>query len=74
MPEKPVQFSEGTKLLLDIYSRIVAIADQNDALKRRNDKYGPIEMKLPRSKEIMLANNKDQEYLIKELYGARILT
>ena len=74
LPQKPAQFCEGTKLLVDIYSRIVSLADQNDALKQRNDRYGTIEMKASRSKEIMLTNNYDQEYLIKELYEARILT
>src|SRR3989338_2135116 len=57
LPQKPSIFSERTKLLIDIYSRIIAIADQNDALKMPNDRYGTAEMKAAHAQEIMLASN-----------------
>ena len=74
LPEKPEMFSHGTSLLVDVYARIVSIADHNDALKRRNDKFGPAELKKAQAREIMLMTNPDQRYLIEYLYNEGVLT
>jgi response regulator RpfG family c-di-GMP phosphodiesterase len=74
LPQKPVMFSHGTNLLVDFYARIVSIADHNDALKRRNDKFGTPDIKQSKAREIMFSTNPDQKYLIEYLYTEGVLT
>jgi HD-GYP domain-containing protein (c-di-GMP phosphodiesterase class II) len=73
LPGLPYALCEGTHCLLGQYSRIIAIADFHDALKRPNDKFGKAEMKAEKAREIMFAHNRDQEYLLHRLYEAGVL-
>jgi len=68
LPGLPFALNDGTWSLLSQYSRIVALADFNDALRRRNDKFGKEGMTPGRARRIMLAHNRDQEYLVRKLY------
>lgn len=73
LPDLPFSLCEKTNASLRMYSRIVSIADHNDALRRKNDRFGDVEMKAEKGKEIMIQLNKDQEGLILKLYDAGIL-
>jgi putative nucleotidyltransferase with HDIG domain len=73
MPGLPVPLSDNTKVLLSIYSRIVALADFYDALNRPNDKYQDNGLEINKRSEMMKKLNKDQEYLLKELFKEKVL-
>ena len=74
LPQKPQMFSHGTHLLLDLYSRIISIADHHDALRRNNERFKGIEMNAKNVREILFATNPDQRYLINQLYDSGVLT
>ena len=67
-----VEFSKGTRTLAKFCGRITAVSDFYDAAtKRKNDKFSPGNPRLltsEESKRLLLENNRDQEYLIKQLY------
>ena len=68
LPEFPKIWSDRTKVLVYLYSRITALADFNDALNRRNDKYSVSGLPAEKTREIMLTHNLDQKVLIENLY------
>ena len=63
------EYSEGTKVLIQEYGRILAIADVYDALHRKNNKFE--EGKELREK--MFEFNSDRKELVEELYNVGIL-
>ena len=66
-------YSEGTKLLIPEYGRILALADVYDALHRVNDKFG--EKRALSDDEIMekmLELNLDRKALVVDLYNADV--
>lgn len=68
----PMPLCDKTKTSLALYSRIVSLADHNDALKRKNDRFGEVPDP-ERGKKIMIDLNKDQECLINDLYRKGVL-
>lgn len=75
MPGHLHEYSEGTKLLIEEYGRVLALADVYDALHRVNDKFG--EKRALSDDEIMekmLEFNIDRRALITDLYNADIFT
>lgn len=69
-------WSEASRTKGRYCGRLVALSDTYDAITtRKNDKFSPGEPRLLSPKEaetILLANNQDQEFLIRQLYKARI--
>ncbi|MBW2991756.1 HD domain-containing protein [Candidatus Woesearchaeota archaeon] len=76
LPRTRISFSEGTKAMIAYFSRVLGLIDFYDAITHReNDKFSPGNPRLPtreEAKETMLNLNKDQKYLINELYEAGI--
>ena len=69
------EYSQGTKVMIPLFGRILALADQFDATHRINDKFtaGPSAVG-EWVKEQMFKHNPDQRVLIQELYDADIFT
>ena len=65
--------SSGARLVADMYSRIVSLADQYDALHRKNDMHGQKPLTQAQVKETLIKGNPDMSHLIQELYKHRIL-
>jgi len=69
-------WNEGTRTLAKYCGRLISIADFYDAITtRNNDKFSPGELKTTnpkKLKEIVLAENEDQVYLIEQLYSRGI--
>ncbi|MDD5251776.1 MAG: HD domain-containing protein [Patescibacteria group bacterium] len=65
-------YSEGTKAVIPILGRVVALADLYDALHRVNSKFGALTGEAIMQK--MLEFNPDQRQLIEELYEVTIFT
>jgi len=74
LPKPKISFSENTKLMIDFLGRILSLADFYDALtSRENDKFGEKrKMSKQEAKKILLEKNRDQGYLIENLYKNRI--
>ena len=72
MPEPLHGYSEGTRVMIAFYGRLLALADCYDALHRVNSKFGAVSGEGIREK--MLQFNPDQRRLIEELYAAGVLT
>lgn len=74
LPPLSHEYSEGTRVLIQEYGRILAIADVYDALHRKNNKFE--EGKSLAGEEIrekMFELNPDRKALIEELYNVGIL-
>lgn len=68
-------YSEGTKAMITLYGRILALADCFDALHRNNEKFGGKQsLTGERVRERMLALNDDQRALIEKLFAAGVFT
>jgi len=72
LPEPLHEYSQGTKVQIAYYGRLLALADCYDALHRVNSKFGALTGDNIKAK--MLQFNPDQRKLIEELYAADILT
>lgn len=72
LPAPLHDYEEGTKMMITLYGRILSLADCFDALHRINDKFGILTGE--QIKEKMLTFNRDQQFLIEELYSAGIFT
>ena len=74
LPSSLHVYSEGTKVLIQEYGRILAIADVYDALHRKNDKFEEGEsLTREQIREKMLEFSKDRKELIEQLYNVGIL-
>ncbi|MDO8496710.1 MAG: HD domain-containing protein [bacterium] len=74
LPSSLHQYSEGTKVLIQEYGRVLAIADVYDALHRKNNKFEEGEsLTGEQIREKMLEFNSDRKELIEELYNVGIL-
>ncbi len=68
------KYSEGTKVLIQEYGRVLAIADVYDAMHRKNNKFEEGEsITGEQIREKMLEFNSDRKELIEELYNVGIL-
>ncbi len=68
-------YSQGTKVMIPFFGRMLALADSFDALHRVNDKHTPADGPVGEwIKTKMLEHNPDQRVLIQELYNASIFT
>jgi len=67
-------FSKNTKLMINLFSRVLGLVDFYDAATSRvNDKFGEVRKLTPdETKEILLKLNSDQKVLIEDLYINRI--
>lgn len=74
LPPPLHDYSQGTKTMIQMFGRILSLADVFDALHRVNDKLGETELTGETIKEKMFAFNQDQKVLIGELFKADILT
>lgn len=75
LPGKLHEYGDGTKVIIQMYGRIVSIADCFDALHRVNKKHKDHNsLNGEQIKEKMLEINPDQKVLIYDLYQADILT
>jgi putative nucleotidyltransferase with HDIG domain len=75
IPEPLHKYSEGTKTMLRFYGRLLALADQFDAVHRINNKFGGAHtLNGEEMKENLLEENPDQTHLIRELYNNGIFT
>ena len=74
MPEFLHAYSEGTKVMICMYGRMLALADTFDALHRVNDKHGSTILDGKQIKEKMFVFHPDQKVLLEELFKADILT
>lgn len=73
VPQFLHDYSEGTKVLIGFYSRLVALADVYDAFHRINKKSGKISKSSDTEiKEGMLRLNSDLKFLIEDLYTSGI--
>jgi len=76
LPRGHIDFSKGTQAMIGYFARILGLVDFHDALTHReNDKFSPGHPRLPTDEEakgILLGANRDQTYLISELYDAGI--
>jgi len=68
LPRLPIDVSPGTFSNLQMYSRVVALADFHDALRRKNDRHGKNGLNEDERKKIMIESNKDQTFLVRGLY------
>lgn len=75
LPKNLHEYSEGTKIIIPLYGRLLSLADSYDALHRINKKF-ETETSLTgeQIKEKMINFNPDQKILIDELYKADIFT
>lgn len=74
LPKLLHSYSEGTKVLIQEYGRVLAIADVYDALHRQNDKFGETRgLSDEQIREKMFEFNPDRRELVKELYNVGIL-
>src|SRR3989344_6143000 len=74
LPELLHHYSEGTRVLIQEYGRILAIADVYDALHRKNDKFEDSNgLADEQIREKMFEFNPDRKPLIEELYNVGIL-
>lgn len=73
LPKSKVHFSKNTKLMIDIFGRILSLADFYDAITtRNNDKFGEKKLSQYEIKRILLEKNKDQKQLVERLYKNEI--
>jgi len=76
LPKPKKNYSKSELVMMGYHSRLLALIDFYDSLlHRKNGKHYGGKRKLPTHKEareIILEQNKDQEYLIHELYKAKI--
>lgn len=63
-------YSTGTRVMIPLYGRLLAIADFYEATHRRNDRYG--EMDGVAIRRIVEEHNRDLATLVTELYGRGI--
>ncbi|MEK6741843.1 MAG: HD domain-containing protein [Nanoarchaeota archaeon] len=74
LPNYPATLqSSSARLVADMYSRIVSLADQYDALHRKNDMHGQKPLTQTQVKETLIKGNSDMNHLIEEFYKHRIL-
>jgi putative nucleotidyltransferase with HDIG domain len=74
LPNPLHSYGRGTKMLIAMYGRILALVDCFDALHRVNDKHKGSPMTGKEIKDKMLELNPDQRFLINELYDAGVFT
>jgi putative nucleotidyltransferase with HDIG domain len=72
LPTPLHEYSEGSKVMIALYGRILSLADHFDASHRINSKFGPLTGE--EIKEKMLKFNPDQKALIERLYKVQIFT
>jgi HD-GYP domain-containing protein (c-di-GMP phosphodiesterase class II) len=72
LPEAEIDISKGTDLLILYCGRLLSIADFYDAAtNRKNEKFATGILEIPdpdKIKQVLLASNPDQKYLIEQLY------
>ena len=74
LPPSLHRYSEGTKVLIQEYGRVLAIADVYDALHRKNNKFEEGEsLTGEQIRQKMFEFNSDRKELIEELYNVGIL-
>lgn len=74
LPDYPSELkSNGKRFVANLFSRIVSLADQYDALHRRNDMNGREPLTQEQVRENLINGNPDISYLINELYKFGIL-
>lgn len=74
LPSSLHEYSEGTRVLIQEYGRVLAIADVYDALHRKNNKFEKGDSLTDEQiKEKMLEFNSDRKELVAELYNVGIL-
>lgn len=73
LPPHLHKYSNATKVLILEYGRLLALADQYDALHRPNDRFDEF-MDGDRIRSLMYAHNPDRALLIERLYQAKIFT
>ena len=78
LPKSKIDFSKGSEVMIDYYSRLLSLIDFYDAVShRKNDKFEEGKRKkvvADEKKQIFISNNKDLEYMILNLYEAKIFT
>jgi response regulator RpfG family c-di-GMP phosphodiesterase len=74
LPQPLHDYSEGTRVMIPLFGRLLSLADVFDALHRVNDKHGLEPLTGEDIKAKMLACNPDQRVLIEEAYEAGIFT
>jgi len=75
MPKLLHNYSEGTKVMIALFGRLLSLADQFDALHRVNDRFTAEKVSVGEwVKNCMLEHNPDMKVLIEELYKAKIFT
>ena len=75
VPELLHNHDEGTKVMIPFFGRLLALADQFDAMHRVNDRFGAGEVQIGEwIKDKMIERNPDQSVLVQQLYDAKIFT
>jgi putative nucleotidyltransferase with HDIG domain len=75
LPRPIHDYSEGTRVMIPFYGRLLSLCDQFDAFHRINDKHG--ELKAPTGEEIkalMFKFNPDMKFLVEQLYNKNVFT
>ena len=73
LPPLPQKYSEGTKVLVDFYARLVALADVYDAFHRVNKKFGTlVHNSKSQIKDGMLKLNPELGFLVNALYDSEV--
>jgi len=69
------EYSLGTKMMIELYGRMLSLCDQFDAFHRINDHGGKVVVPTGESvKALMLKTNPDQKDFIEQLYEVGIFT
>lgn len=75
MPQPLHDYSRGTRVMIPWFGRMLALADDYDAMHRVNDKFKPEAGSIGETiKRRMLESNPDQRVLVLELYVGDIFT
>ncbi len=75
LPASKIPFSDNTKALIEMYARLLAIADFYDAITtRHNDRFDGKKPTGREVKEILLQKKPDENELILELYSQKIFS
>ncbi len=73
-PEPLADYSQGTRLMIGYFGRMLALCDCFDAAHRANDRNVGLQFTGEMVKERMLRENPDQVVLIEELYAANVFS
>jgi len=73
-PEPLHEYSEGTRVMIPLFGRLLSLCDVFDALHRVNSRCDGVPLTGEKIKSLMLSHHSDQRVLIEEAYKRNIFT